>query len=316
MSSWSISPLRYPGGKGAIAPFLGRLLLEQSPRCETYVEPFAGGAGAALRLLYDEYVRTIVLNDIDPGIAALWRAVFYQTDALVARILAAELTTDVWREQQHIYRNPSGKSDVSLGFATLYLNRTNRSGILNAWPIGGIAQTGPWKMDARFNHNRLAWRVRELGRYRNRVTILEEDGIALVERYMDDRYFIYADPPYLQKGGDLYTDRVTWDGHQRLATALRRGDGRWMVSYDQDERVAKLYPTSPIASFRIGHTARTHRQGHELAVFGNRVEVNDLSGLGTDGQFMDGHQSVGGRPHSVETSRVPAGDRHAATPTV
>lgn len=287
MSSWTISPLRYPGGKGALAPFLGRLLQQQTPACEAYVEPFAGGAGAALRLLYDEYVSEIVLNDINPGIAAFWRAVFENTSSLADRVLHAEITIRQWREQQALYRSNEALPDLDLGFATFFLNRTNRSGILDGGPIGGMLQTGVWKMDARFNREALAWKVREIGRYRNRVTVLQEDALDVVRRYVDQRHFIYADPPYLQKGGDLYVDTLSWADHQRLAAILTNAASRWMVTYDHDPRVLQLYPKSRRASFNISHRAREQHVGQEFAIFANSVRVSDLVGLGAQPAFVD-----------------------------
>jgi len=286
MTSWAISPLRYPGGKGALAPFLGRLLEVQFPRCEVYVEPFAGGAGAALRLLYDEYVREIVLNDINPGVAAFWRAVFLHTHDLIDCVRSASLTVEAWREQQAIYRNPEGVDDVALGFATFYLNRTNRSGILDAWPIGGLEQGGLWKIDARFNREVLARKISELGRYRNRVTVLQEDGIRLASRMLNQRHFIYADPPYLQKGSDLYVDAVGWLDHLRLADTLSTGSGRWMVTYDHDPRVYKLYPRCRAAQFSVAHRARSYRIGTEVAIFAPQVRGIDLAGLGSNARFV------------------------------
>ena len=44
----NISPLRYPGGKTVLAPFLQELLLENNLQGGIYAEPYAGGAGAAL----------------------------------------------------------------------------------------------------------------------------------------------------------------------------------------------------------------------------------------------------------------------------
>ena len=85
------SPLRYPGGKGAIAPFLGRLIAAQRPRCTLYVEPFAGGAGAAIRLLLEEYVDAIMLNDIDSGIAAFWRSILDKNEIFVDLVMSCEL---------------------------------------------------------------------------------------------------------------------------------------------------------------------------------------------------------------------------------
>jgi DNA adenine methylase len=137
-----LSPLRYPGGKGALAPFLGQLITLQPKRATIYVEPFAGGAGAALRLLYDEYIEQVVLNDLDPGVAALWRSVFWRTEDLVQRILRCRVTVSAWRRHRRIYTNSAEQDDFDLGFATLFLNRTNRSGILGARPIGGWTRQG------------------------------------------------------------------------------------------------------------------------------------------------------------------------------
>jgi DNA adenine methylase len=287
VTSHEISPLRYPGGKGGLAPFLGELLESQSRRCEVYVEPFAGGAGAAVRLLLDEYVDHVVLNDLDRGVAAFWRTVFGRTEDLAQMIEAADVTIDIWHEQHAVYASRGlCADDLALGFATFFLNRTNRSGILTARPIGGLQQTGTWKIDARFNKVALARRVRTLGNYRNRVTVSEEDGVDLVKRYRGPRSFIYADPPYLVRGTDLYLDTLTWSDHRRLAGLLSHSAGRWMVTYDHDSRVHDLYPAQRRAVFSIAHTAARPHVGKELAVFGDAVEVPTLTGLGNAAAFI------------------------------
>lgn len=294
MTSHEISPLRYPGGKGGLAPFLGRLLESQERPSEVYVEPFAGGAGAAMRLLYDEYVCEVVLNDLDAGIAAFWRSVFAHTEDLAKLIETADVSIDAWHQQHDVYKLRSAKpDDLELGFATFFLNRTNRSGILNARPIGGLGQTGVWKIDARFNRSALATRVRTLGRYRSRVTVAEEDGVDLVSRYLDKRHFVYADPPYLVRGSDLYLNTLTWGDHQRLARVLSRSRGRWMVTYDHDARVRDLYPKHRRAEFALAHTAARPHVGREYAVFADRVQIHSLDGLGHDAAFASDEATPG-----------------------
>lgn len=287
MTSHEISPLRYPGGKGSLAPFLGRLIHDQVPRCEVYVEPFAGGAGAALRLLYDEFVDQIVLNDLNAGLAAFWRAVFHRTEDLAHLIETAPINIDSWHEHRAIYTGDrSIADDLELAFATFFLNRTNRSGILDARPIGGLQQTGTWKIDARFNRTALAWRVRELGHYRHRVIVSENDGVEVASRYVDRRHFVYADPPYLQRSADLYLNTLTWSDHARLASVLGRSSARWMVTYDNDPRVKKLYPTQRRVAFALAHTAARPHVGEELAVFANTIDIDTLLGLGKGARFV------------------------------
>jgi DNA adenine methylase len=283
-----VSPLRYPGGKGGLAPFLGELLSAQWPRCDVYVEPFAGGAGAAVRLLTAEYVDEIVLNDIDRGVAAFWRAILQQTDAFVDRILTCKLDVKEWRRQHDVYR-AAHADDLELGFATFYLNRTNRSGILNARPIGGLGQAGKWKLDVRFTRDELAKRVHRLGQYRNRITVNEGDGLDQLREQMRSkrRTFFYVDPPYMSKGFDLYLDTLNWRDHTRLAKLLGRCKHPWMLTYDQDPRVVEeLYVGRRAARFELAYTAAVQHVGREYAVFSDNVSVRSLKGLGRDPVFL------------------------------
>lgn len=282
VSSRYLSPLRYPGGKGRLASFVGQLLAAQPARASQYVEPFAGGAGVGLRLLFDEYVDEIVLNDLNPGVAAFWRSVFSHTDQLLRCIIACEANIDEWHRQREVYQ--AGEcNDVELGFATFFLNRTNRSGILDARPIGGLKQTGAWGIDARFDKAKLTERVRRLAVYSSRVTICEEDGVEVIDRHLEDgRSFIYADPPYLIQGDDLYLDALTWDDHVRLAGLLRDAESGWFLTYDADRRITEdLYRGLRCVEFSTAHTAAVQHIGKEYAVFARSLQIPSLGDLGS-----------------------------------
>lgn len=278
-----LSPLRYPGGKGRLASFVGGLLAHQKPRPTVYVEPFAGGAGVGLRLLVDEYVDEIVINDLNPGVAAFWRAVFRSPEGLLERLMECNVTVAEWHRQRQIYLD-SHRDDVALGFALFFLNRTNRSGILDARPIGGYEQNGRWKIGARFDKDRLAERIRALALYESRVSVAEVDGIDLIAKHLgDSTAFIYADPPYLQKGDHLYLDTLDWSDHVRLSSLLQRG-GRWLLTYDADPRVTEqLYAGLRCAEFTLSHSAAIQHVGREYAVFAPELAIPALDGLGDSG---------------------------------
>jgi DNA adenine methylase len=281
-----LSPLRYPGGKGKLAPFVGDLLTAQPRHYRRYVEPFAGGAGVALRLLVDEYVDEALLNDLNPGIAAFWRSVFSHTSAFLALLKKCRVSVPEWRRQRAVYESQLD-DDLALGFATFFLNRTNRSGILDARPIGGLDQTGEWKIGARFDKSVLTHRIKTLASYATRVTICEKDGIAIAEEFASDEdSFIYADPPYLEHGDDLYLDTLEWDDHVRLAYTLREAEG-WLVTYDADPRiVSDLYKGRRCAEFRMSHTAAIQHVGKEYAVFADSLRLPPLKRLGSGDATM------------------------------
>jgi DNA adenine methylase len=171
-------------------------------------------------------------------------------------------------------------SDLELGFATLYLNRTNRSGILDARPIGGLQQSGKWKMGVRFNREGLIERVRILGSYRNRVEILQRDGLDLLGEIESARNFFYVDPPYLMQGEGLYLNNLSWSDHERLADILIGRHKQWILTYDVDSRVpGSLYRDLRCAEFSIKHTAAVQQMGNEYAIFSPNLIVASLDKL-------------------------------------
>lgn len=273
-----LSPLRYPGGKGRLAPYITGILEAQATRPQEYAEPFAGGAGAALRLLFDEQVTTVHINDLSPGIAAFWRAVFNETDRFKTRILEADVSLDSWQVARSIYDAGHHEEDFELGFATFFLNRCNRSGILRARPIGGLEQTGQWKIDARFNKVDLARRVEMIGQYRDRVQLSQMDAREFLDSLSDraTQVLVYVDPPYLTQGDGLYLDSLTMADHKDLAERLIASDLRWFLTYDADTRITDdLYRGLRCVEFDIAHTAQRQHVGVEYAVFSEGLTMPD-----------------------------------------
>jgi DNA adenine methylase len=228
-------------------------------------------------LLAEGVVDEIHINDLAPGIAAFWRAVFNDTKEFTQLILHAQVTLDRWHEHRAIYLDPNGKSDLELGFATFFLNRCNRSGILSARPIGGLQQTGAWKIDARYDAASLAGRVSYLGGFRHRVNLSSLDAREFIRSLEASTALLYVDPPYITQGDDLYMDRLSYQDHQEVAAVLDRSQLRWFMTYDVDERITdELYPNLRCAQFNIKHTAHQQHVGSEYAVFSDNLTVPHL----------------------------------------
>lgn len=264
----AISPLRYPGGKAALANFFGELIERLRIASPRYVEPYAGGAGAGLVLLQQDRIDRLVINDIDPAVHAFWSAVVADADAFAARVLDTPLTVDEWRAQKAVYKAADERDQLALGFAFFYLNRTNRSGILNAGPIGGMKQTGTYKIGARYNRDRLAERIEAIGALASRITVLTVDGMAVTRRYAaDPSTFLYIDPPYVDMGGSLYLNAFTHRDHADLAATLDRVPaGNWVVTYDVSEFIRDRYHRHDIREYQLSYSAHRTGKAHELLI--------------------------------------------------
>jgi len=277
------TPLRYPGGKGKLASFVKKLIEVNDLMDGEYAEPYAGGAAIGLELLFHEYVSRIHINDISRPVYSFWKSVLDRTDDLLRLMRDTRISVGVWDRQKAILANQADYDDIALGFATFFLNRTNRSGILNGGIIGGRDQAGPWKIDARFNVAELSYRIEAIARLRNRITLTGQDASILLDEYrtsLSSKSLIYLDPPYYSKGKDLYYDYYEHQDHKNIATFVttKMGDRKWIVSYDNVPQIRQMYVGRTRITYSVGYSARTVRRGDEVMFFGEGMRIPPILG--------------------------------------
>lgn len=270
----TISPLRYPGGKGSLYSTLKDFVRANSLTSGTYVEPYAGGAGAALALLVTGQVQRIVINDLDPAVHAFWSSLVSQPERFSERIKKVDLTVKEWSRQKEVYVGRSS-DPFELGFATFYLNRTNRSGVLNGGPIGGMDQTGNYKIDARFNKEALVERVRVIGLHSRRISVTNVDGLKVIKKHARrPNTLIYADPPYFEKAGSLYLNSFGEKDHENLAECLNQhADAKWVLTYDNVPQVHELYANRRSSNVSLNYSAHRVVKAQEIMVLSDGLAI-------------------------------------------
>lgn len=275
------SPLRYPGGKGRLSFYI-HLLVEYNLLSDGhYVEPYAGGSSVALSMLFNEYSSEIHINDLDYSVYCFWKSVINDTENFCELINKTDVTIDNWKVQRQIQSNPRLYNSIEVGFSTFFLNRTNRSGILHAGIIGGNNQEGNWKIDARFNKEELISRVQRIGRFKDRINLYNLDAIELInsiKKKLPKKTFFYFDPPYYKKGKELYVNFYDHADHVQIASLINSlKDNYWLVSYDNDENINKLYSQYRQQVYDLNYHAGRASVGSEILVFSDNLIVPKLS---------------------------------------
>ena len=267
------SPLRYPGGKSAIYQIIKNAIITNGLEGCCYVEPFAGGAGIAINLLLDGVVSSIIINDADKAIYSFWRAVIEYPDWFIQKIETTQITIEEWKRQKEIVEK--GKSfSKELGFAAFYLNRTNRSGILSAGPIGGFNQNGEYKIDCRFNKKKLIEKIKNIVKKKRNIKIYNKDAIVFTKKYLSPlskkmNIFVYFDPPYFEKGQRLYLNHFNVKDHIYFKQTIECVEFDWILSYDNQEEIKELYDVFPMREFSINYSLSNKTKGKELMIFKN-----------------------------------------------
>lgn len=265
------SPLRYPGGKGKLAPFMGLMINKMNIKNGTYIEPFVGGAGVALMLLMEGYVDDIVINDYDKAIYSVWRAIISESENLVDRILDTPVNIDEWKKQKEIYVEQNKKYSLDLAFATFFLNRTNRSGILKGGPIGGFEQTGNYGIDARYNVEKLVERIRAIAKYKKHIKVYNKEIVSFIENVLPNygqNSLTYFDPPYFNKGPELYKNFFDKKDHAKIAQLILNGvPGNWIITYDDTPEIINLYKQQCVRRYDLNYSAANTGKSSEVIVF-------------------------------------------------
>ena len=277
-----VSPLRYPGGKAKLFSFFADLIRHNALAAHCYCEPYAGGGGLALRLLSAGLVDRVELNDLDEAIWAFWFSALNMNRDLRHLIEGATLTIKEWYRQREIWCEKDISDPLKLGFAAFYLNRTNRSGIIEgAGPIGGYHQSGVWRLDARYNREKLAAAIASLQPFQSRIEITREDALHFVQgtlRRADT--LTYLDPPYYIKGSKLYRNAYEHDDHAAMRDLVTRfRDGKWVVSYDAVPQIFDLYTEFDPVLYSLNYSAGAVGMGREVIYLSDALAMPEIDGF-------------------------------------
>lgn len=276
------SPLRYPGGKGKLAKFVADVVRLNGISDGLYVEPYAGGAAVAWELLLTGVVRRVAINDLSTPVHSFWSSVLDDTDALVRLIVDTPVDMANRDRLKRVFADAMNADPLELGFATFFLNRTNRSGILNGGAIGGREQTGKWKIDARYNKPELIARIERIAQARRRITLSNLDAVQFLKEMAPQwsgKTLVYLDPPYFDKGPDLYYNFYKHDDHAGVAAAVHSLHHlHWIVSYDDLPAIHALYEPASCLQYSIGYSARSRKRGREAMFFSSGLTMPPVTG--------------------------------------
>jgi DNA adenine methylase len=272
------SPLRYPGGKAPFAPFIAQVMADNGIAGGHYLEPYAGGAGVALDLLFQGNASHIHINDADPAVYAFWMSVTQHSDSLLRLLDSTPIDINEWFKWRSVLREERPASLVEKGFATLFMNRTNRSGILKAGVIGGKNQDGDYKLDARFKKEVVASRIEAIAKRSEDISVYCEDSLQLLNRcseFLPKESLIYLDPPYYVKGKGLYRNYYEHDDHVAIARTIQRKKFKypWVVSYDNTDEICTMYQLSQSLTYGLNYTAQRRYVGSEVMFFSADLEI-------------------------------------------
>ena len=270
------SPLRYPGGKNCIFPFVANMFYENDLIGSNYAEPYAGGAGLALRLLFEGYVEHIYINDLDRSIYTFWSSILTRAEEFCNWIEEVDVSIDNWNKYKKIQQYSDLMEDFELAKSTFFLNRTNISGIIKGGVIGGQNQQGKFKIDARFNKNDLIDRIQRIDGIKNRITVSNLDGVSFIDKLnkRKENIFIYLDPPYYLKGAELYMNYHSEKDHQKLAKHVEKLQKKWMISYDNQDFILNLYGNLRKLTYKLSQSA-SNRIGDEVLIFSEGLKFKD-----------------------------------------
>lgn len=271
------TPLRYPGGKQKLTPFIREIMKSNALEGGHYAEPYAGGAGVAMELLMNGDVQHVHLNDSSYHIYCFWASILRFTDEFCSKLSRCMLNVEEWRLQREVVRHPNDFSLLDVGFATFYLNRTNRSGVLSGGVVGGLNQTGKWKIDARFPRNELTCRIELIASKANSIFLYNLDAENFFLKNVPDlpgNSLVYIDPPYFEKASRLYLNHYQPDDHARISDVIQGMEGvKWVVSYDGVTEILNYYSDRRKFLYELQYNASRAYKGSEVFIFSDEIVI-------------------------------------------
>lgn len=283
----TLSPLRYPGGKTQLYKFVKHTININDIHNVTYCEPFSGGSGIAISLLLNNDVNSIILNDFDISIYSIWYAILNETNRLIDKINETPITIEEWYNQKNIYEYYNNIPPVycfELAFATLFLNRTNRAGIITGGPIGGFKQQSKYDVACRFNKSAIINKIKNIAQHKDKIQLFNLDASELINNHLlsmnKSSLFIYFDPPYYKQGKNLYKNFFNHQDHVDLSKCIKAMDDfKWITTYDDAEEIKNIYDDRHIYEYKLQYSANKTRKETELLFCSKTTKIEPFENV-------------------------------------
>jgi len=290
-----VSFFRYPGGKSKIKDQISSHLNAYAHKHELeYREPFFGGGSVGLTFINDNpHWHKIWINDKDVGVASLWTSVIKYPNELKTMVKHFKPTIEAFYQFKKDLSNIDINFNiVEIGFKKLAIHQISYSGLgtKSGGPLGGKDQLSKYKIDCRWSPSYICKKIDKLNRQFKMFTLRDEcctclDFSDVVKNPSDA--ILYLDPPYYDKGNELYQCGFTDSDHLQLSQVLRKINNPWILSYDDCPEIRKLYDWAIIDVVNVNYSItslkvdekRISRVKPELLIY-PKSHVEALNGCG------------------------------------
>ncbi|XRP96615.1 DNA adenine methylase [Methanocaldococcus sp. 16A] len=231
--------LKWAGGKTQILKQIDENLPNElkEGKIKKYIEPFVGGGAVLFYLLQKYEFKEIIINDINEDLMLCYKVVKNDVDRLIEELSSLRdkfLSLDNEKRKEFYYkiRDEFNKTkneydDVKRVAQFIFLNKTCYNGLYRVNKKGEFnVPYGRYKNPKIFDENNL----KMVSKLLKNVIIICGD-FEIVDKYVDEKSFVYLDPPYkpLNKTSSFtsYTKYDFNDSDQiRLAKFYRKLDNR------------------------------------------------------------------------------------------
>jgi DNA adenine methylase len=256
---------RYPGGKSKVRREIVDVISKTlgNNGITEYCEPFAGGLAIGLEFLkQNPHIESIGINDKDVGVAALWTSVIRLPGVLKRYVRDFIPSVEAFDQYKHELLAtdviPATDAEIALlGFKKLAIHQISYSGLgtKSGGPLGGRDQKSNYKIDCRWSPDYICKQIDKLNIFLGEFEVRNGGCTSLdfeqVLAYQEKPAILYLDPPYYDKGGELYQCSFSTKDHQRLANILKKSSHQWVLSYDDCPEIRSIYEWADVKTLAV-----------------------------------------------------------------
>ncbi len=135
-----------------------------------------------------------------------------------------------------------------------------------------MKQDGCYRINSRYNKATSIAKIESIAEHADSLELFNLDGMSFLKllkrQHRNRKFLIYFDPPYYQKGPELYLNHFNHENHKMLRDGILKCPFPWVLSYDNHEEILNLYKDRDCSLYRnqLRHTITGNKNAEELII--------------------------------------------------